>query len=98
MLKNICISFKFFRFIQTGLYVDFFIKKFIEIFVKNYLVLTAQFFGEKYIIEFLTKKIIDSWFFNNNKLFGLFEFTNSNFFIQFISFIFLFLAIIILFI
>jgi hypothetical protein len=60
MLKNKTILFKFFRFIQTGLYLDYFFKKLIEIFVKNYLVLSAQFFGEKYIIEFLTKKIIDS--------------------------------------
>jgi hypothetical protein len=60
MLKNKLFTFNFFRFVQTGLYVDFFIKKIIELFVKNYLVLTAQFFGEKYMIEFLTKKIIDS--------------------------------------
>jgi len=98
MLKNKLFTFNFFRFVQTGLYVDFFIKKFIELFVKNYLVLTAQFFGEKYMIEFLTKKIIDSWFFNNNKLFGFFEFTASTFFVQFISFLFLFLSIIVLFV
>jgi hypothetical protein len=98
MLKNKLFTFNFFRFVQTGLYVDFFIKKIIELFVKNYLVLTAQFFGEKYMIEFLTKKIIDSWFFNNNKLFGLFEFTSSTFFVQFISFLFLFLSVIVLFV
>lgn len=98
MLKNKLFTFYFFRFVQTGLYVDFFLKKIIEIFVKNYLVLTAQFFGEKYMIEFLTKKVIDSWFFNNNKFFGFFEFTNSLFFVQFVSFSFIFLSIIILFI
>lgn len=98
MLKNKLFTFNFFRFVQTGLYVDFFIKKIIELFVKNYLVLTAQFFGEKYMIEFLTKKIIDSWFFNNNKLFGFFEFTSSTFFVQFISFLFLFLSVIVLFV
>lgn len=95
MLKNIMFNFKFFRFIQTGLYLDFFLKKIIEIFVKNYLVLTAQFFGEKYMIEYLTKKIIDSWFFNNNKFFGLFELTQSNFFVQFLSFLFFFLSFLI---
>jgi hypothetical protein len=58
MLKNSIFNFKFFRFVQTGLYLDFFFKKIIEIFVKNYLVLTAQFFGEKYVIEYFTKKII----------------------------------------
>jgi hypothetical protein len=60
MLKNLIFKFQFFRFIQTGLFIDFFLKKLIEIFVKNYLVLTAQFFGEKYVIEIITKKIIDS--------------------------------------
>lgn len=98
MLKNSIFNFKFFRFIQTGLYLDFFFKKIVEIFVKNYLVLTAQFFGEKYVIEYFTKKIIDSWFFNNNKIFGLFELTNSSFFVQFISFLFFFLSILIFFI
>ena len=94
MLKNNLFSFKFFRFIQTGLYVDFFFKKIIEIFVKNYLILTAQFFGEKYIIEFLTKKIIDSWFFNNNKIFGFFELTQTTFFVQFLTFLFFFLSVV----
>lgn len=98
MLKNIIFTFKFFRFIQTGMYLDFFFKKIIEIFVKNYIVLTAQFFGEKYIIEYLTKKIIDSWFFNNNKLLGLFELTQTNFFVQFLSFLFFFLSLLIFFI
>lgn len=98
MLKNIIFTFKFFRFIQTGLYLDYFFKKVIEIVLKNYIVLTAQFFGEKYIIEFLTKKVIDSWFFNNNKFIGLFELTQTNFFIQFISFLFFFLSLLIFFI
>jgi hypothetical protein len=95
MLKNLIFKFQFFRFIQTGLFIDFFLKKLIEIFVKNYLVLTAQFFGEKYVIEIITKKIIDSWFFNNNKFFGLFELFNSSFFVQFISFAFFFLSFLI---
>jgi hypothetical protein len=60
--------------------------------------LSAQFFGEKYIIEFLTKKIIDSWFFNNNKILGIFELFNSNFFIQITSFFFFFISLIIFFI
>ena len=98
MLKNSLCTFKFCRFFQTGLYLDFFLKKIVEVFVKNYLVLTAQYFGEKYIIEFLTKKVIDSWFFNINRVFGYFEYFLSFFFLQFLSFLFLFFAILVLFI
>ena len=92
MLKFMGITIQFFKFIQNGFYLDFFIKKIAEIFVRNYFIYTAQFFGEKYIIEFLTKKTIDSWIFNKNKIFGFFEFTNSFFFIQFISFLFFFIS------
>ena len=60
MLKFMGIKIQFFKFIQNGFYLDFFIKKLAEIFVRNYFIYTAQFFGEKYIIEFLTKKTIDS--------------------------------------
>jgi hypothetical protein len=58
------LEFKFFRFIQSGLYFDFIIKKVVEIFIKNFLVYSALFFGEKYFIEFITKKIIEINLFN----------------------------------
>jgi hypothetical protein len=50
------LTYKFNVLIKNNLFVDFIIKKSIEIIVKNYLVLTPMFFGEKYMIEFFTKK------------------------------------------
>jgi hypothetical protein len=44
MLKMDIFTFRFFRFIQSGLYVDFFFKKVCEIFVRNFFVYAAQFF------------------------------------------------------
>ena len=43
--------------------MDFFFKKLCEVFVKNVFIYTALFFGEKYFIEVLTKKIIDRYIF-----------------------------------
>ena len=60
---------KFIRFVNAGLYFDFFLKKIGEIIVRNFFVYSALFFGEKYFIEVLTKKVIDSYIFNlSNKL------------------------------
>ena len=89
MLNSFIFSFKFLRFIQTGLYFDFILKNFIEIFVRNIFIYSFYFFGEKYMIEFLTKKIIDAYIFNLNRYIGFFEFFYSYFFIQIISCIFL---------
>ena len=90
MLKFKIVEFNFFRFIQSGLYFDFFLKKIIEIFVKNVFIYSALFLGEKYMIEFLTKKIIDSGVFNLNKLINLSELFFSYYFIQLLSIFFLF--------
>lgn len=97
MLKTIIFNFKFFRFVQSGFYIDFLIKKIVEIFVKNYFIYSSHFFGEKYVIEFLTKKLVESWIFNSNKNYFFFNLLNSYFFIQFVSYIFLFFSILILF-
>lgn len=88
MLKNFFISFKFHRFCQSGFYFDFFYKKFSEVFVRNVFVYGAQFFGEKYIIEVLTKKLIDMFIYNTNKIIGWNKLFYSWFFIQFLSFFF----------
>jgi len=45
-------------------------KKFAEIFIRNIFIFAALFFGEKYMIEHLTKKVVDSFIFNSNKLVG----------------------------
>ena len=70
MLYSYLFKYRFIIFIQSGLYMDFFIKKLGEVFVKNFLVYTSNYFGEKYFIEVLTRKIIDNLVFKKNKLFG----------------------------
>jgi hypothetical protein len=91
MLKTFLLTFKFHRFSQSGFYFDFFYKKFAEVFVRNVFVYTAQFLGEKYMIEVLTKKTFDSVIYNTNKILGWQTLHSSWFFLQFISFIFYFL-------
>ncbi len=70
MLYSYLFKYRFIIFVQSGLYMDFFIKKLGEVFVKNFLVYTANYFGEKYFIEVLTRKLIDNLVFKKNKLFG----------------------------
>jgi len=53
--------------IQSGFYFDFFLKKLCEVFLKNFFIYSSLFFGEKYIIEVFTKKIIDNYIFLANK-------------------------------
>jgi hypothetical protein len=55
---------------QSGFYIDFFLKKLAEIFIRNIFVFAALFFGEKYMIEHLTKKTVDSFIYNSNKFVG----------------------------
>ena len=66
MLKNFFLTFSFFKFLQSGMYLDFFIKKLIEVFVINFFSVTSLFFGEKFLIEYLTKKFLDTLIFNLN--------------------------------
>lgn len=96
MLKNNILRFKFFRFIQCGLYMDFILKNFAEIFIKNFLVYSSIFFGEKFLIEFLTKKIIDNIIFSFNKK-RFYDFFEINFLNQ-IVFLFMFTLIILFYI
>lgn len=92
MLKNILVTFKFLRFIQTGLYIDFFFKKITEIFVRNVLIYSSLFFGEKYMIEFFTKKIIESSLNNINKNISIIDLPFSYYFVQLIGFLLYFLS------
>jgi hypothetical protein len=55
---------------QSGFFIDFFFKKLAEVFVRNMFVYTSLFFGEKYIVEFLTKNILNILIFNSNKFLG----------------------------
>ena len=55
---------------QSGFFIDFFLKKLVDVFIRNFFIFGAMFFGEKYMIEKITKKIVDSFLFNSNKFFG----------------------------
>jgi len=46
------------------------LKKFAEIFIRNVFIYASLFFGEKYMIEHLTKKVVDSFIFKSNKFVG----------------------------
>jgi hypothetical protein len=70
VLYNFFITFDFRRFCQSGFYFDFVYKKFAEIFVRNFFIYTAQFFGEKYMIEGWTKKIFEKCIYYLNKVVG----------------------------
>lgn len=78
-------SWNFFKSCQNNLYVDFLLKKIAEIFVKNIFIYSAIFFGEKFLIEYFTKKIIESYVFFNNQNFNFFTFYHSFFFLFNIS-------------
>jgi len=93
MLYNFFISFKFHRFCQSGFYIDFFLKKISEVFIRNIFIYLAQFFAEKYMIEFLTKKIVINSIFYFNRFFGWFKLEYFNFFLQFIYIVFYIIAI-----
>ena len=69
MLFCYFVNIRFITLVQSGFYVDFFFKKLCEAFIRNVFIYTAQFFGEKYMIEVLTKKVIDSFIFSNSKFF-----------------------------
>lgn len=92
MLNNPFISFKFYRFFQSGCYFDFFYKKLSEVFVRNVFVYAAQFVGEKYMIEVLTKKIVDQSIFFTNKYIGWNNLKYFNFFFQLLSIFFYFIT------
>lgn len=55
---------------QSGFYFDFIFKKLGEVFIRNVFIFAALFFGEKYMIEYLTKKIVDNFVFNSSKFLG----------------------------
>lgn len=71
------------------MYIDYFIKKISEIFLKNFLVLGALFFSEKFLIEHFSKKIFNNWVFFLNKLNSILNFCLSSAFYYVTLFIFL---------
>lgn len=85
MLKWRLFKWSYTRYILSGLFVDFFIKKCVEVYIKNFLIYGAQFFAEKYMIEHLTKKIfnfsINLW----NTSFSINSLSYYYYFIQLLS-------------
>jgi hypothetical protein len=73
------------------MYIDFIFKQILEYFIRNILVYTSLFFGEKYIIEYLTKKTIDSFVFSSNSLINVSDLSFHDFFFIASSFIIYFL-------
>ena len=55
---------------QSGFYIDFILKKVTEVFIRNVFINAALFLGEKYMIEYITKRTIDLFIFNSNKYVG----------------------------
>ena len=88
MLYLYFLSLKFTKFCQSGMYFDFFLKKLSEIIVRNLYVYSAQFFGEKYIIETFTKKIFNNILFFINLTTGLTQLSFISFFFFIVLFIF----------
>lgn len=87
-------TFKFYIFAQNGFYFDFLIKKVCEILIRNILIYSSQFFGEKFLIEFFTKIIFYNFFLSS---FNLVENLLKNFeffFYKFILLVFFFLTFI----
>jgi len=63
------------------MFIDFIFKQIIEYWTRTVLIYTALFFGEKYIIEYLTKKTIDTVVFNTNRRFQTSDLSFNDFFI-----------------
>ncbi len=87
MLFNPFLLVNFLNFFKSGFYIDFLLKKLAEIFVKNIFIYSSLFFGEKFIIEFFTKKIVDNIIIFLNKTNTL-SFSYNFFFISFFFLVF----------
>lgn len=94
ILKSYFFTNSFHIFCQSGQYLDFFFKKLAEVFLKNFFLYSALFFGEKYMIENLTKTIFKSLTAKVNYIANLKKLTYSLYFIQFLNFFFYSVALI----
>ena len=81
MLTIFFLEMEMYNFIQCGLYLDYILKKVSELFTNNILVYTGIFFCEKFLVEFITKKIFDNTF-SVAKLFASTTFFFDSFFSQ----------------
>ncbi len=88
MLSNPLFNFKYLNFFKSGFYIDFALKKFVEMVVKNLFIFSSFFFAEKYLIEFLTKKSVDNLMLRFNS--AALENFNFNFFFSLFVIFFLY--------
>lgn len=89
MLSNWILSLRVYIFSQNGFYLDFIYKKVAEIFIRNFLIYGAQFFGEKYLIEFLTKNIFNNFLNKIYKIFNQPTYLYESFFFNIIFLVFI---------
>jgi len=73
---------------QAGFFIDFVLKKLVDVFVRNVFIFGALFFGEKYMIEYITKRIVDNLIFVSNKRLGFTNLNYGTFFITFVGLLF----------
>ena len=83
---------EFFVFGQCGFYFDYILKKFCEIFIRNFLIYGSQFFAEKYLIEFVTKTKLSLFFFKIIKKFDFSQYFYDLYFYNIISTILLIIS------
>ena len=88
MLYSFFCTREFKRAAQSGFYIDFFLRNIFEALVRNILIYSAQFFCEKYIIEFFTKKIFVNITYIFNYFFKSSNFNFKVFFVQFLTWFF----------
>ena len=86
MLNSFLFSHKFSVFSQSGFNIDFIIKKLSEIFIRNFLIYGAQFFSEKFIIEYITKKSFNYLINNFNNFYYIKNLDYFMFFVTLINF------------
>ena len=79
---------KWFGKAQSGFYIDFFFKKLSDLFIRNVFIFSAIFFGEKYMIENITRKIVNYFLFKSNKLLGFNSLNYSLFIYLILLFVF----------
>lgn len=81
-----------YNFFKSSFYIDFFVKKVSESFIRNVSIYTSLFFCEKFLIEFLTQSSVDRAFRLASSYALSREFFFESFFCQFITLSFYFLA------
>ena len=82
MLYSFFLTHKFKQAAQSGFYIDFFLKNVAEIVIRNVLIYSGQFFCEKYMIEFFTKKIFSNFIYYFNQINKSTNFNFISFFFQ----------------